>query len=362
MPLEIPFSYSGHDNIRIHATINGTTRNFMFDTGMTFSLIDKTPVDNLKPVQIATVYYPLLDESHMSLFYEVNGIRFNDTVQLDTAISFVNADGVIGWGNILGINVFAGYWMELSFSRKKIILHKEKPGYFTKPLPAMLAGGQVLLFVEADGDRFYAAVDTGSREVLFPSAVLGRQRTPDGWSQVLADSANQGIYIVKPGSLKFIDEIFQDKYVLTNSPGILGYALFGLDILQYYDWLFDLREFATAPNQKDYTVYYEPIAPKEERDYGLYGIIDRLATSGIIRAANTQDSIYIEMLAKNSFLHEEFGIGSGTYITQINGIPVQELLRTLSFEELLNPEDPEAISSITIRKDGLDKGIVIPRR
>jgi hypothetical protein len=50
-----------------------------------------------------------------------------------------------GYDGILGTRIFEGYWCELSFSKKKIILQKEKPNYYINYMPVKI--NLMLIFI-----------------------------------------------------------------------------------------------------------------------------------------------------------------------------------------------------------------------
>ena len=72
-----------------------------------------------------------------------------------------------GLDGVLGITIFEGYWCELSFSKKKIILHKKKPARFEKFVPVTLEGCFFCIPVDVGERRSPFIVDTGAQECIF---------------------------------------------------------------------------------------------------------------------------------------------------------------------------------------------------
>ncbi|MDR2633850.1 MAG: hypothetical protein LBC51_09570 [Treponema sp.] len=116
--------------------------------------------------------------------WRTSSITFGD-VELKTKSWLVKRSDVLinrleeGYDGLLGNRTFEGYWCELSFSKGKIILHKEKPACFTKHSPVKIPNkfdADFYIPVYIDDKDYYFNIDTGMYDgIYFPDAVINKK-------------------------------------------------------------------------------------------------------------------------------------------------------------------------------------------
>jgi hypothetical protein len=155
--VEIPFTLENNRFI-IEATVNGKEGKFLFDTGSTISCFDN--VKKLRP--IGFIISKVDGRIKIGLKYRLNKITFGD-VDVNTKSEVDNQAVIVkniknnGHDGILGNMIFEGYWVEISYSKHKIILHKKKPDYFYNYSPIVIADKTVPHFyipITVDGKEF----------------------------------------------------------------------------------------------------------------------------------------------------------------------------------------------------------------
>ena len=218
-PKVIPFTISTTNRIILDADVNGTKGKFFWDSGSYLSQVD-CKVDNLK-YSNSSAFAQNHTSSYLS-YYILDGITVNGVhVKSKSDISKVpeslrreiltpeNIDGV------LGINIFDGYWCEVSFSKQKIYLYEKKPRTFYSSIPAEFENNYILVTGNIDGDptRFY--IDTGSHAtIMFPESII-RKKNKSDYSKIESNSS-QNLYLVKTNEISLFNEHIKKAYVLTN--------------------------------------------------------------------------------------------------------------------------------------------------
>ncbi|MDR2477979.1 MAG: hypothetical protein LBD48_01555 [Treponema sp.] len=126
---------------------------------------------------------------------------------------FITGIGEEGFDGILGARVFEGYWCELSFSKSKIILRKEKPNHFTHFSPVKILNkynADFFIPVVIDGNIFYFDIDTGQPSGILAPKGLIKEKNPGQYRQVLSVKDGSGpteYNIVETGSIKILKHI-----------------------------------------------------------------------------------------------------------------------------------------------------------
>lgn len=268
--------------IIIDATINQRKGKFVFDTGSTESYLD-IKVNNLRRAGYTITQYE--GQPFATNYYSLNKIMFGD-IKVKTRSYVINRSDVLtrcqneGYNGILGALTFEGYWCELSFSKSKIILHKEKPDYFTKHSEVMILNKYNTDFfipVKIDNEMFYFDIDTGAPAGLYFPDGLIRIKNRDEYQEVISNDPVDTYHLVKTGSITILDETYTDMSVMTNSPysaradkAYHDFGLLGIDFLKNYDFLFDFRDLREG---KSTGLYFKPILPVNKRNYGVYSFI-----------------------------------------------------------------------------------------
>jgi hypothetical protein len=272
-----------------------------------------------------------------------------------------------GFDGLLSFRIFEGYWCELSFSKRKIILHKEKPDAFTEHSPVLIENkynDQNFIPVIIDGNDFYFEIDTGIPWAMnFPDGLV-RFKDQNEFQIILSDEEAGNHHLVQTNSVHIFDETYHDAFVITNS--VLAkrntntfshdyndMGMLGIDFLKYYDFLFDIRELRKG---KTTGLYYMPNTPVEERDYGFFSFIKSVPEFGIVNYFTTIDGIVIQSILKDSIAYNEFGLRPGIIIKKING----RSAILFSIDEIHDPAFYLTADNFTILENGYERTITSP--
>jgi hypothetical protein len=342
--VEIPFVIE-NNRIVICATINGKTGKFTFDTGATESYLNIS-TKNLLPTAYTTTQYN--GKPKKVLIYRLNKITFGNT-EIKTRSWVINRSDVVinkqkeGYDGVLGNRIFEGYWCELSFSKSKIILQKDKPEYFSKYSPVKIESkydADFYIPATIDNELFYFNIDTGLFDAIyFPDGII-KMKPDDEYQEIYSLEEVNIYYLTKVKTIELLDVIYKDKIIMTNSfiakrRGNKEYyrnrGLLGLDFLKYYDFLFDYRELRKG---KTTGMYYEQNTPLEDRKYGFYSFLNEVPQFGVLDFSISETDIKIISVIKDSPAYTLFGIRPGTTITKINNKPINEFSREELFEPL----------------------------
>jgi hypothetical protein len=301
--------------------------------------------------------------------YALNSVTFGD-VKLRTHSWLITQSDTLnsikkeGYDGILGTRIFEGFWCELSFSKRKIILHKEKPDYFTSHIPVKILtkyNADFHIPVTIDNREFYFNIDTGLHHgIYFPDGII-RFKTPDEYREILSDEEVRLYHLVKAGSIEILDETYNDAFIMTNSflaqrwddPSNNDIGLLGLSFLKYYDFLFDFKKLRSG---KTTGLYYKPNTPLEERDYGFFSFMKDEPEFGILNFGIGNSEIVILSVIKDSVAYSKFGLRPGTVITKINGKSVSLLSR----EDLTAPSFYLSINNFTLLEGGRERTFTPP--
>lgn len=321
-PKVIPFTLTNTNRIILEADVNGTKGKYFWDTGSFLSQVD-CRVDNLKFSSSSS-----FAQNHTSsnlTYYLLDGITINGVwVNAKSEVSNIpdslrsdiltpeNIDGV------LGINIFDGYWCELSFSDQKIYLHSKKPNKIFNSIPAEFENNYILISGTIDGDptRFY--IDTGSPNIMmFPESII-RKKSKTDYSKIETNNS-QNIFLVNTSDISIFDTHIKNVYVMTDTifnqitlSG--GTGLIGMGLLKNYNLLFDFTQLKYMKISK---VYYNSI--QNNINWNNY-FITQVPTTGVLQVINESTGIRIVYILKNSSLYN-FGVRPNYLLTKINGEP-----------------------------------------
>jgi hypothetical protein len=355
---EISFEVA-NNRIILNAVINGKNGRFFWDTGADVSLFD-CDLSNLEFCSSGVMAFYFENPEEVNYYYLpeiiIDGVRLKGvSVITRTTASLRNRtlepEGLDG---VLGINVFEGYWCELSFSKKKIILHKKKPARFEKFVPVRLEGNYFCITTDIDEKQSPFIVDTGAQGMYFPpSVVVGH--TENEYRKIL--SKMRDIYLVKTNKISIFDDVFENKAIVTNS--IFRWddniattrGLLGIEFLKDYDLLFDFTNLAFSTSG----LYYKRLNVErdEKKLFPLEGaLLERILESGIYSFYRSLEGITLGII-EGSFLNKEYGITERTIITKINGKAVREMSDT----ELWNM-DIFKVKDFTILDNGEERTMV----
>jgi hypothetical protein len=175
-----------NDQIILNAMVNGVNGRYIFDTGAIISLVPDMSTKNLRSRGYTLRYKE--GEKYKQRIYELKSIIF-DELEVN-ALSLVTNDpfeasyvyNKLGYTGLLGLVVFEGYWCEISFMHHKIILHREKPDYFTASVPVSVENkynSHIRVPISIDGQELNLMVDTGMKKAFrFPKSLID-DKSPD---------------------------------------------------------------------------------------------------------------------------------------------------------------------------------------
>jgi hypothetical protein len=356
-----------NNRIIVDATVNNKKGRFVFDTGTTESYLD------IKATNLSRYGYtstPYMGQQISVPIYNLKKIIFSD-IELRTNSWVINRSDLLrksqddGFDGILGAGAFEGYWCELSFSKSKITLYKEKPDCYKKFSPVkILSKYNADFFIPSiiDGELFYFDIDTGAPSgIYFPGGLIKAKNNDQYWEVISTSKELELYHLVKTNSIHILDEIYTDYFVMTTSSYSArddtmyhSFGLLGIDFLQYYDFLFDYRELREG---KSTGMYYEPNTPLEERDYGVYSFINEVPKFGILNSTGFNEfGFTIHRILKDSVAYEVFGLRPGMTITKING----KSITGISQEELFEPFFYLTVENYTILENGIERTIPSP--
>jgi hypothetical protein len=364
--VEIPFVFEDK-RIIVESIINGKKGRFIFDTGTTESYID------IKTINLSRAGYCITPYNGQQIsvpYYNLNKITFGST-KIATHSWVVNRSDFItkskkeGYDGILGSMIFEGYWCELSFSKNKIVLHKEKPDYFTSFSEVkILSKYDADFFIPSviDGETYYFDIDTGAPAGIYFPGGLAKKENREGYQEVITTDTEPSIYyLVKTGSIHILDETYTNCFAMTNSPYSVrndsaynNLGILGVDFLKYYDFLFDYRELR---NGRSTGMYYMPNIQVEKRDYGIYNFIYKVPEFGVLNSRGFNKSGFvIHRIIKDSIAYEIFGLRPGMTITKINGMPISEI----SHHDIFDPQFYLGVDSYTVLKNNIEQTVHSP--
>lgn len=333
--VEIPFTMKGN-HVFITATVNGIVGEYMFDTGAGPFLITKHPVDSLEKVDVhvdkhilnGTVTKPEIYKTDSLMLHNVT-VNGEFLIINNTNLVYPDIDGIIG------LPVCRGYFVEISYSKKKIRLFKEKPLQYAKSVPLEFADGfYPIVQCYIDGLSVPFLVDTGADgNLLFP---LPDAKTlpAEKYSRVLNES-NRPYYRLRLESVDCRLMKFAKATGYTNIVGPIDYSYIftrwgniGGDILRRFDIVLDCRGSPMARmyykrnNPLHLLLVRNGVSPwylngRPNAQFNAYGI-DGWRSMGEVLAVT---SIVEDGIARAN------GIECGTRIAKINGVPVAHYSR-----------------------------------
>ena len=325
----------------MEATINGKAGRFVFDSGANVSVVP----DARMSLPMLPAFVLPGGRPGFLLKYLVRRVEFaNGSVRASSWV-IRNAGGLgipLGAEGILGNGIFAGYWVEISFSRNEIVLYRQFPERFAEALHSPLAVramNKFLLTIGINGREFLLALDTGLNQALFFPGVIAEGMDAADLRPVASTGEIKDFYLMRADSVSIMGRTYSDKLIMGNSYAGARVAanshigLMGTGFLRHYDLLLDYRTLQLSSTNDDSAgMFYIPIVAPEERDYGFYSFLDAAPEFGIIEAVRSQGHILIRSLLADSEAYA-LGLRPGSHIVRLDG------RATMSFspEEVSNP-------------------------
>ncbi len=215
-----------------------------------------------------------------------------------------------------------------SFSKSKIILHKKKPDYSWHNAHAQILFGKYnadfFIPVEIDDNTYWFDLDTGSSGGIYcPDTIILGKLPTEYYRAVSTDRDVSHFYLIKTDSVTILDETYRDKIVPANSvysvrvdTSYKDLGVLGLEFMKYYDFLFDFTDLSKG---KTSGLYFTPVCPVDERDYGRYAFIDNVPEFGIWHYGYANAGLTVYRVIEDSPAYKDFHLRPRMIITKING-------------------------------------------
>ena len=361
----IPFINDGGERIYLDATINGYAGRFFLDTGTMLSWA-RINTEGLDAEDCVTCRCIVCGCTHCASSFRVDSIRFGD-MDVRSRSLFVTEHEFFSvietWTDgdgILGMLAFEGFWMELSFSRNEIVLHRQKLAHFANadhvPLVMLEERFSALyLPIDIDGREFLMNVDTGLPSALFfPNDIVNYTPPENMMGRILSGGEIGDFYLVRANSITVLDRTYNDRLIMNNSylaarrnwESHTDKGLIGVRFLRNYDLLIDNREIFYG---RTTGLYFIPIVPPEERDYGIT-LRTEVPVSGITNFRFSENGLAVTGIIMGSLAYN-LGLRLGTEITSIRGRTID----TFTLEELRDPMLFGGAAPITILNEHGDE-------
>jgi hypothetical protein len=336
--IEIPFTLE-HDQIVVEATIDGKTAKYAWSIASNTSVLKD--IDPDWTVLLESDRFPELGELPRHYQMEeliIGGVPIKAGSDAMASDSYDNNYlDPYGLNGRFGIDVFSGYWCEVSFSKNKIILHSKKPSYFTQSVKGIFDSKKMLTIpLNIEGKDYNFLFQNGENfDIIALPISLIAQKSDDGYKKYVSYKKYSGetreTYWVKTRNFTVFGDTFRDKVIMA-SPFLAEFIWYdyGKNVgglswtwLQNYDLLFDFTGIDyISTSDEDFPmeteVYYAPLS----RSRNFENLFLTEYPGGELGAfAFIDPSGAVLFLAEDSPLLG-LGITPNTVITRINGTPV----------------------------------------
>ena len=148
-------------------------------------------------------------------------------------------------------------------------------------------------------------------------------------------------------------DVFFDKTLVTNSwADSFNYTIVGLDFLQHYDLLFDIR---TLRNKRT-KLYYKQHLDKENKRIAIKSIFDNFNEQfGLGLDTQEEGNWWVWGVTIPGFAHDELGLIPGMTIVGINGQRIIRMEKAQLYEALLNMKEGGNIELMIFNFDGTEQ-------
>ena len=328
-PIVIPFTIE-NDHIVIYARVNGVDGRYIWDTGSedthTFISLDNlTPLPrNLYPYHVNSYYIKddiVIDGHIIRSKSIINYIPSNTHPQWEWLTPYLiekNFDGIIG------LSLFSGWWLEVSFSTNTLILHRSKPSGFDDFTYAWVTFRVPSFFpttfyaVGSIDDVFIGfLIDTGANLAFnFPRSIR-EQLSTDYQKMITIDDI---YYEIPTSSISVMGDVFNNMTIIADGDGDI--ALLGLEFLQRYDFLFDMRalfNIRTLTSKRN-RFYFKQHFIKSDEELPLGGIFPSANPNPFgLRIRRVEKGFFVAEVRTPGFTHDELNLRPGMTLTIFNG-------------------------------------------
>jgi len=337
----IPFTMK-NNRIVIKATVNGVEGKYVWDTG-SFDSHTFIPIENLTPIPEG------LNQSASKSYYIEDGIIIKNQIiksksiihhipshtntQWDHIVQYLKEEGLDGF---FGIALFNGWWVEVLFSKSRIILHKQMPKYFIEYANAKTTfqgmhnwRGAFFISGNIDGIPIEFLLDTGAPDAFNFPHMLREYFNADYRKIITIDDI---YYEIPTSSISILGDVFENKSIVTNSwAENFGMVIIGMEFLQKYDILFNMSTLRSEITR----LYYKKNIEKENKEQFFSGVITPSPNPFGIQVWLKEKGFLVDKVTIPGFSHDELGIRPGMMLIKFNGrdlggLELRELSRILT--------------------------------
>ncbi|WP_024465716.1 PDZ domain-containing protein [Treponema pedis] len=327
--IEIPFLYDKENKkIFVYAEIGKKKGYFMFDTGCSTSIVfdKKENYNNFKTVSNINESYYVLNLKIPDVRYSADSlILAGNKLNLKHEFNVTDEPLLVkffpGIAGIIGLDIFKNKIFEISMTDSLIRIYNEKPDKYMISTSVFIDDFKehyrITIPLKSNGKTYKAMIDTGSiktglsedsHDVKINSNVKIKVFNPT------AHPYKKDYYAVKR-TIEFMGLKFENKIFETLSIDDMNIDIIGMDILLYFDMLFDLRD------NENPLFYYKQRIPSEYFNLFIDSHIENKLRISILFDENNYG--FIERLIEHSSAWNA-GLRPGSIITKINSRPVLE--------------------------------------
>ncbi len=251
---EYSFPFTFEDNrIILVANIDGSFGKYFFDTGCE-GIITSTPITNLKKINRPYERLYLLGSTKRYDAYAIDTIKLNATIFPTSTFVLHSDTKLVGFDGIIGLSVFKGYYVEVSFTKNTISLYKDKPKDYSKYIQIFF-DKQSCPYVQVaiDGITSPFLFDTGNPlNIVFPlpsASSIDRKK----YQRIISLDKDYESYRVNIDSYDDGFRVYKNITGDSNPPSNLNNSVIysrkgnlGLDYLKHRDFVIDNRGTSIA--------------------------------------------------------------------------------------------------------------------
>ncbi len=246
---EYCFPFTFEDNrIILVANIDGSFGKFIFDTGCE-GIITNTKIVNLPKITRPYERLYLLGETKKYDAYALDTIKLNSKIFPVSTFILHSDTKLVGFDGFIGLSVFKGYYVEISFTKNVILLYKEKPKGYSKYIQIFFNNQSCPdVQIAIDGITSPFLFDTGSPlNIVFPLPVassIDRKK----YQRIITLDKDYESYRVNINSYDDGMWVFRNITGDSNPPSNLNNSVIfsrkgnlGVDYLKHFDFVIDNR-------------------------------------------------------------------------------------------------------------------------
>ncbi len=324
----IPFTLE-NNRIVLTAVIDGVPGTYLFDTGCE-GIITNTQITTLKETTRPYDRIYLLGSVKTCKAYSLDSITIGETPIPVSTFALSWDTKMVGFDGIIGLSVFKGYFVELSFSTGRINLYRTEPKGYSRQIPIYFnSQSHPYLDCEIDGMKVPFLIDTGSPiNIVFPlpsASCISREK----YERIVSFNESYESYRV---NIDRYDDGFRvftgitgnsnPLSTLDNGTIFMRSGNLGLDYLKHFDLVIDNRGPSPALMRYRNRFVIANLYPGRKGFWYLCGRMNaRYNDYGIDGWQKDGERFVISSVLEGGKAIRA-GIRPGTEIVKINGRPV----------------------------------------